>query len=219
MSRPPPVRVLVADDNPVVRIGLRAVLANEDRVLLVGEAVDGPGALRLCRALRPDVVLLDVRMPGGDGLSVVAEVALGARVVMLTAADDVGTVTAAIGAGATSYLVHGAYGVGELTGAVLEAARGRSTASTAAVTALVRSIQGSAAPARPGSGPALSARETDVMRLAADGLDNDEIAVVLGLTGRTVKNTLQAAYLKLGVHSRAGALSVWLGLSEAGGSW
>lgn len=214
-----PVRVLVADDNPVVRIGLAAVLANQDSVVLVGEAVDGPAALRLTRALRPDVVLLDVRMPAGDGLSVLGEIAASARVVMLTAADDVGTVTAAIGAGATSYLVHGSYGVAELVSAVLSTARGQSVASAAAATALVRAIQSSAAPARPGSGPALSTRETEVMRLAADGLANDEIGRLLGLSERTVKNTLQGAYLKLGVHSRAGALSVWLGLSEPAGSW
>ena len=219
MTAPARVRVVVADDNPVVRIGLRAVLADQEAVELIGEAVDGPTALHLARSLSPDVVLLDVRMPAGDGLSVVAEVAEHARVVMLTASDDTETVAAAIGAGATSYLVHGSYGVTELVGAVLSTARGQSIASPAAATALVRAIRSAGAPARPGSGPALSGRENDIMRLVVDGLANDEIGRLLGLTERTVKNTLQGAYLKLGVHSRAGALSVWLGLSEPDGSW
>lgn len=213
------VRVLVADDNPVVRLGLRAVLGHHPDLELVGEVADGPAALRLTRLLRPDVVLLDVRMAGGGGLSVLTELAVSTRVVMLTAADDAETVVTAMGAGATSYLVHGSYGVDELVGALLSSARGQPVASTAAATALVRAIQSAAAPARPGSGPPLSARETDVMRLVADGLANGEIAGLLGLTERTVKNTVQAAYGKLGVHSRAAALSVWLGLSGPPGSW
>lgn len=212
-----PVRVLIADDNPVVRLGVRAVLAGDARISLVGEAADGPAALALVRAVHPDVVLLDVRMPPGDGLSVIAGVREHAAVVMLTTSDDPETVARAVGAGADGYLVHGAYEVAELVDAVLAAGAGRPTASPVAVAALVRAVQRSEPPVRSdptGVAAGLSTREREVLGLVAEGLTNEQIGARLGLTGKTVKNHLQAVYTKLGVHSRAAALSLWFGLAD-----
>jgi DNA-binding NarL/FixJ family response regulator len=213
-----PVRVVVAADNPVVRLGVRAVLTGHHRTEVVAEAADGSTAVTLARTLRPDVVLLDVRMPAVEGLPVVVgALALHSRVVILTAADDPEVVTGAIGSGALSYLIHGSYGVDDLVRAVLYAARGLSSASPAAAAEMVRAVRRSAPPPRPGpppAGPRLSTREEEVMWLVSDGLANDEIAGRLGLTGKTVKNHMQSIYGKLGVHSRTGALSVWLDLAD-----
>lgn len=214
MTGPAVIRVVVADDNPVLRLGVRAALSGTDQVAVVGEAADGPSALALARGLRPDVVLLDVRMPGGDGPPVVAAISRLARVVMLTGSDDPDIVAAVIGAGATSYLVHGSYGTSELVDVVVGAACGRPHASPAAAAALVHAVRNGTVLAPPGSrsGSELSVREREVMCLVADGLSNEDIGDQLGLTEKTVKNHLQHAYDKLGVHSRAGALSAWIGV-------
>jgi DNA-binding NarL/FixJ family response regulator len=215
-----PVRVVVADDNPVIRLGVRAALSENAAIRVVGEAVDGRGMVDLVRSVPADVILLDLQVPDEDGLSAVAELARYARVVVLTSAHEPDAVARSIERGATGYLVHGAYDVRQLVDAVLAAARGRPFVSPAATTALVQAIRrhGPLTPDRAATAAgALSARERDVMRLVAEGMSNHEIGLRLGLSEKTIKNHLQNIYPKLGVHSRAAALGTWLGAGAAAG--
>lgn len=220
-TRAAPVRVVVADDNPLVRLGVCAALAAYDSIEVVGEAADGIGVVQLARTTAPDVVLLDVRMPHRDGLSAIVDLIPHATVIMLTHADEPETVARAIEAGASGYLVHGTYDLDQFVAAVLGAARGLPCASPDTASALVQAVRRRSAltPGTEGAGAGpLSTRERDVMRLVADGRGNEEIGRELGLTEKTVKNHLQSIYAKLDVHNRAAALSRWLGLTTAAGA-
>jgi DNA-binding NarL/FixJ family response regulator len=211
---PASVRVVVADGNPLIRMGVRAALSGHTAIRVVGEASDASEAVALARSVRPDVVLLGMPASGRDGLSVVAELAGAAAVVMLTGADEPETVARVVESGATGYLLHGTYDLGQLADAVLGAACGLPYASPAATTALVQAIRRRPPPAHEGAAlaaGALSTREREVMSLVAGGLANREVGRCLGLSEKTVKNHLQSIYAKLGVHGRAAALSVWLG--------
>jgi DNA-binding NarL/FixJ family response regulator len=209
MSAAEGVRVVVADANPLIRLGLRAALAGSPAIAVVGEAATGEALGTLIQAVRAEVVLLDVRLPG---VPVIAELASLASVVVLTAAREPDTVARAIESGAIGYLVHGTYDLDQLAAAVLGAARGLPCAGPPAATALVHALRARtragtvAAPAG-----ALSARERGVMALVADGLANREVGRRLGLSAKTVKNHLQSIYTKLDVHSRGAALAIWLG--------
>lgn len=208
------VRVVVADDNPLVRLGVSAALGAQGAVRVVGEAGDGVDVVQLVGRVRPDVVLL-------DRLAAIDQLVPLTTVVMLTHSGDADTVARAIEAGASGYLVHGTYDLAEFVAAVLGAARGRPCASPVAVTAMVQAVRRRAALRPDEDSPAadaLSTRERDVMRLVARGLPNGEIGRRLGLTEKTVKNHLQSVYAKLDVHSRAAALSVWLGAATGPGS-
>ncbi|GAA2159458.1 response regulator transcription factor [Actinomadura napierensis] len=212
-------RVLVADDNVVVRSGLVSLLEAHG-IEVVGEAGDGRRAVELTARLRPDLVLLDVRMPLMDGVAAAAEISPLAPVLMLTYTDDPGTVRAALGKGATGYLVHGAFTADELIAAVHNAAGGAHPLSPAAVSALVGAVREASEPAAPGSGTppdaphggfGLSAREAEVMRLIVQGASNGEIAGRLFLAEKTVKNHVNRIYAKLGVTSRGAAIARWIG--------
>jgi len=208
------VRVVVVNDNPVFRLGVRAALATNAMVRLVGEAANGTGVVHLVRSVRPDVVLLDVPLPNCDGPAVIGELAAHAAVVMLSSASESETVARAIESGATGYLVHGGYDPGQLVDAIIDAAHGLPCASPAATTAMVQAVRCRSPLAGDREASAvggLSSRERDVMRLVAEGMTNDEVGRRLGLTEKTVKNHLQSVYAKLDVHNRAAALSVWLG--------
>jgi DNA-binding NarL/FixJ family response regulator len=218
------VRVVVADDNPVVRMGFRSLLETADTAVVVGEAGTGEEACAMVRRLRPDVVLLDVRMPHGDGLSVLSDLAAVARVLVVTYRDDEETVTAAMFAGATGFLVHGKFSAEELTRAVLDAGAGGRYLSPSAAEALVRCAltrpvepegRAVAVAGMTGMGPSralLSGREREVMDLVARGRSNASIAQALFLSEKTVKNHLNHIYAKLRAHSRAEAIVRWLGL-------
>lgn len=208
-----PVTVLVADDNPVIRIGLRQLLTAEPATELVGEAADGAEALRLARELTPDVVLLDVRMPGTSGLDVLPELATFTCVLMLTASEEDETVRAAVRHGARGYLVYGTFDETAVVQNILAAAGGGSVFSAS----VVRVLTGPPAPPEsvPAADPAvaalLSEREAGVMRLLAAGRTNGEIAAQLFLAPKTVKNHVNRIFAKLGVTSRAQAVAVWVG--------
>ncbi|GLY13869.1 response regulator transcription factor [Kineosporia rhizophila] len=211
-----PVTVLVADDNPVIRIGLRQLLGAEPATDLVGEAADGAEALRLARELRPDVVLLDVRMPGTSGLEVLPELATFTCVLMLTSSEEDETVRAAVQLGARGYLVYGTFDETAVVQNILAAAGGGSVFSAS----VVRVLAGPPAPAEsvPAADPAvaalLSEREAGVMRLLAAGRTNGEIAAQLFLAPKTVKNHVNRIFAKLGVTSRAQAVAVWVGTAR-----
>jgi DNA-binding NarL/FixJ family response regulator len=206
------VTVLLVDDNPVVRSGLTALLSLDERLEVVGEATNGDQAIRMARALRPDVTLLDVQMPGRDGVSAAPELAGMTHVLMTTFSDTPEVVHAAVDAGALGYLVHGTFAEDELIACVLAAAAGNAVFGGPAMAAL-RAGRAPAAPRRPAHD--LSARQLEIMDLIALGNSNGDIARQLFLAEKTVKNHVNHIFAKLGVRNRAEAVSLWLGGTTA----
>jgi DNA-binding NarL/FixJ family response regulator len=214
------LRVIVADDNAVVRSGLVSLL-EAGGVEVAGEASDGEKAIALAERLRPDLVLLDVRMPLMDGVTAARRLAKTTRVLMLTYTDTPEIIRAAIGNGAAGYLVHGTFTPEELLNAVHQVARGANPLSPAAVAVLVGAVQDQAtAPPQPaGARYGLSAREMEVMELVAKGYPNGTIAARLFLADKTIKNHVNHIYAKLGVTTRAAAIALWLGSGTAREEW
>lgn len=210
------IKVLIVDDNAVVRMGLRNVLEAQDGIAVVGEAADGNEGVTLNERLDPDVVLCDVRMPGLDGVGAAAAMSPTSHVVMLTYADDLDVIRSAMAAGARGYLVHGAHQPDEIVAAVVSASRGSSVLGPAATEALL-STAGQAPPPRDASQWHLTGRETEIMEHVARGLSNREIARSCFLAEKTVKNHLNNIFPKLGVTTRAEAISLWLGASDGPG--
>lgn len=228
MSQPPgghQIRVLVCDDHAVFRRGLSLVLEPEDDIEVVAEASTGEEAVELARDTAPDVVLLDVRMPGGGGLDVLPALTQLSRVLMLTYSDEPAVVSEALRGGATGYLVHGAFQSEELAMAIVDTAEGRPRLSPAAASVLLQGF--SAAAPRTDAPPAahhrpvldeevvrgrgLSRREVDICRLLVVGRSNGEIARELFIEEKTVKNHLNRIFAKLGAASRAEAIATCLG--------
>ena len=202
-----PVRLLLVDDHAVVREGLRAFLRLVPGIEVVGEASDGASAVSAGRALRPDVVLLDLVMPGGDGVSALrllrAEVPQ-ARVLVLTSFTDDAQIFAAMEAGAAGYLLKDVE-PDALVAAVREVAAGNPVLHPRVATRLMR--RGIAV--EPGLAE-LTARERDVLRLIVEGLANKEIARRLGIGEKTVKTHVSRVLDKLGAADRTQAAVVAL---------
>jgi DNA-binding NarL/FixJ family response regulator len=198
----PRIRLLIADDHPVVRDGLSAMFARDPGFEVLGEARDGAEAVTLAQALKPDVILMDLRMPGMDGLTAITELArrgITARVLVLTTYDTDSYVLPAIEAGATGYMLKDAPRA-ELLHAVRAAAQGQSVLSPAVTARLMSRVR------TPGAGP-LSQRELEVLELVAAGNSNREAAARLFITEATVKTHLLNIYAKLGVGDRAAAVA------------
>ncbi|MDF5757895.1 response regulator transcription factor [Spongiactinospora sp. TRM90649] len=196
-----PIRLMIVDDHPVVRDGLRGMFAGEPGFEVVGEAADGARAVELAEELRPDVILMDLRMPGTDGVTAIrrlAERGVPTRVLVLTTFDTDSDVLPAIEAGATGYLLKDAM-PDELTRGVRAAARGESVLSPSVATRLIGQVR---APADP-----LSPRELEVLGLIARGSTNREAAARLFISEATVKTHLLHIYAKLGVNDRASAVA------------
>jgi DNA-binding NarL/FixJ family response regulator len=197
-----PVRLLVADDHPVVRNGLSSLFAAAPGFEVLGEAADGAEAVRMAQALHPDLILMDLRMPGMDGLTAITELArLGvtARVLVLTTYDNDAHVLPAIEAGATGYLLKDAPRE-ELLRAARAAAKGETVLSPAVAARLVNRV-------RTPAPQLLSQRELEVLELVAAGNTNREVAARLFITEATVKSHLLNVYTKLGVSDRAAAVA------------
>jgi DNA-binding NarL/FixJ family response regulator len=201
------IRVMVVDDHPVVRDGLRGMLAGQPDLELVGEAADGAEALALAARARPDVVLMDLRMPGLDGVGAITRLAAErplVRVLVLTTYDTDADVVRAIEAGATGYLLKDAPRE-ELFRAIRAAARGETVLAPTVATRLVSQLR---APA--GGRTTLSRREIEVLELVARGATNRQVAAELFISEATVKTHLLHAFEKLGVGDRTAAVTVAL---------
>jgi DNA-binding NarL/FixJ family response regulator len=197
-----PVRVLVADDHPVVRAGLAAMLGAEPGLDVVGEAASGEEAVLLAARHRPAVVLTDLRMPGSGGLAAIRRITAelpGVRVVVLTTYDSDADILPAVEAGAAGYLLKDTPRAA-LVDAIFAAARGETVLAPVVAGRLVTRLRGP----QPES---LSARETAVLAAAARGLTNAQIGRELFISEATVKTHLLRAYAKLGVSSRTAAVT------------
>ena len=196
------ISLLIVDDHPVVRDGLRGMFSADPRFEVLGEAADGAEAVTTAAALRPDVILMDLRMPRTDGVTAIRELSrLGvpARVLVLTTYDTDSDVMPAIEAGATGYLLKDAPRE-ELFRAVEAAARGQAVLSPTVATRLMGQMR------QPAAEP-LSQRELEVLQLVAQGRTNRDAAKQLFISEATVKTHLLHVYAKLDVSDRASAVA------------
>jgi DNA-binding NarL/FixJ family response regulator len=199
-----PIRLLIADDHPVVRDGLSGMFSGDDGFEVVGEAANGAQAVTLACALEPDVILMDLRMPEMDGVAAIAELArrkVPARVLVLTTYDTDSDVVRAVEAGATGYLLKDSPR-GDLLRAVRAAARGEAALSPSVATRLLGQVRAPAA-----AHETLSQREFEVLEMVASGTTNREAAAKLFISEATVKTHLLHIYAKLGVSDRAAAVA------------
>ncbi len=205
MSEQKVIRVLIVDDHAVVRGGLSKFLQVHKDLELVGEAENGKEAIRLAEQLRPDVVLMDLKMPEMDGVAATRELRQrhpNTRVLVLTSFAEDNMVQGALQAGATGYLLKNV-SVSELATAIRAAHAGRMTLSSEATEALVHAAAHPIVPA-----DELTEREREVLALMVDGLSNQEIADRLFLSLGTVKFHAGNIYSKLGVDSRVAAVTM-----------
>ncbi|WP_175582693.1 response regulator [Nocardioides guangzhouensis] len=201
------LRVVLADDHPVVRRGLRALLSTIEGIEVVGEAADGEAAVKEAQLLVPDIVLMDVRMPGLDGVEATRRIRAavpGVAVLVLTMFDDDATVFTAMQAGARGYLLKGAE-QDEIVGALRAVAAGQVIFGPGIAS---RVLDHFAAPPTPAAEPfpELTAREREILALLAEGRRTSAIADRLALSPKTVSNNLTSIFAKLEVADRAGAI-------------
>ncbi|WP_051914365.1 response regulator [Thermorudis peleae] len=201
------IRVLIADDHDLFREGLRQLIETDDHIAVVGEAANGQEAIEQVKALRPDVVLMDISMPGLDGIRATEYIAQhfpNTHVIMLTMYQDDEYVIHAIRAGAKSYLVKSTKAE-ELLRAIHVAAEGGSAIDPALAPVLMREYQRLLS-RTPVGRQQLSDRELAMLRLLSQGYSNRQIAEQLNLAESTVKNSLSALFQKLGVRDRTQAV-------------
>ncbi|MEV4945078.1 response regulator transcription factor [Streptomyces sp. NPDC053755] len=227
--------VLVADDNPVVRAGLTSLLSCRPGLQVVAEAPDGRAAVEATERHRPDVVLLDVRMPGMDGLAALPYLTRLAPVLMLTYSGESAVVREALRLGAGGYLVHGEFTVEELVTAVRDVKDGRAHFTPTAANAVLGVVRDMDAGATAHAGArvrtpwqsqfgdfpsqvqrdvscfGLSRREGEVMDLIASGMNNRQIADTCFISEKTVKNHINRIFAKLRSTTRSEAIAAWLG--------
>jgi DNA-binding NarL/FixJ family response regulator len=207
------IRVLLVDDQALMRAGFRALLDSEDGLEVVGEAADGAAAIQQSRLLRPDVVLMDVQMPGLDGIEATRRIALdpalaAVRVLILTNHGLDSYVFAALRAGASGFLLKDA-DPADLLQAISVVARGDALLAPAVTRTLISEFVAGPAPADPAAGrDVLTAREQEIVELVARGLSNDEIAERMVISPLTAKTHVNRAMTKLHCRDRA-QLVVW----------
>ncbi len=196
------IRVLAVDDHPVVRAGIAAMLANEPDLAVVGEAGNGAEAVELFEAGHPDVVLMDLQMPGVGGVSAIRAIRAidpDARVIALTTYDGDADIHRALSAGACAYLLKDAL-VGQLVAAIRSAAVGKRVIPAPVAVKLAEFTPRAD----------LTAREQEVLQHVARGLGNKEIAQAIGRSTETVKAHLESIFQKLGARDRAHAVTIAL---------
>jgi DNA-binding NarL/FixJ family response regulator len=202
------IRVVLADDHPMFRYGLRAVLASDPGTRLVGEAGTGDEVVEAVRRLQPDVVLMDMAMPGLNGVEATRLILAAhpqVNVVVVTMFDDTASVLAALRAGARGYLVKGADRE-EILRAVHAAAAGQAIFSAVAARHLTRQFADGPQTTGPAPFPALTNRERDILRMLAAGYTNTAIAERFRLSAKTVRNYVSTVLAKLEVTTRAEAV-------------
>lgn len=207
-----PIRVLVVDDNFVVRRGLQSSLELDPGMQVVGQAANGDEAIARAQALAPDVVLMDIRMPVRDGLSaieILTDTCPDVRVLVLTWSEDPDHLRAAVLAGAKGYLVHGRFSPERLAEAVRVVHGGGALITPAIAPALLELVRDSAKSSRerPASGSILTPRELEVLSLIVAGKSNREISEALFIEEKTVKNHVSNIYAKLHLKNRYDAIT------------
>ena len=209
------IRVVLVDDHPVVRSGLAGLLGGEIGIVVVGEADDGAAGVALATDLRPDLVLMDLRMPVMDGVETTRAILSGAwgpegtppHVVVLTTYDTDGDILRAVEAGATGYLLKDAFPT-DIAATVRDLVAGHSPISASIARFIVRRTQNSVEPppGPPLNTAKLTPREIDILWGIAKGFSYAEIAVHLGLSRQTVPGHIKSIYRKLEVHTRGEAV-------------
>lgn len=226
--------VVIADDNPVVRAGLTTLLDSRPDVRVVAQAPDGRTAVEATTRHRPDVVLLDVRMPVMDGLTALPHLVGLAPVLMLTYSGESEVIREALRLGAGGYLVHGEFTVDQLVDAVRDVSEGRPHFTATAGRALLGVVRATAHGGDAGSSFSvprfgqtssrmqpdvgqfgLSGRESEVMDLIASGMSNRQIADACFISEKTVKNHINRIFAKLQSRTRSEAIAAWLGTRTA----
>ena len=203
-----PIRVVVVDDHQIVRDGLVALLGALEGMEVVGTAADGREALHLVEEVAPDVAVMDIQMPGLDGIETTRFLSgrhPDMRVLMLTMNEDDDTVLSAIRAGASGYLLKGA-GAEEVRHAVRTTAAGGMVFGASVAARVAALFAGAARPEPAVAFPELTDREREVLDLLAAGRSNDQIAAALFVSGKTVRNIVSSVYAKLNAPDRAAAI-------------
>ncbi|MCX4805434.1 response regulator [Streptomyces sp. NPDC058682] len=218
--------VLIADGNPVIRAGLAAILCTAEDLDVIAQAADGREALSLTRRHAPDVILLDVRMPGVDGISALPHLVQLAPVLMLTYSREAEIICEALSLGAGGYLVHGEFTTDDLLRAVRDAPQGRPHFTPTAASALLAELRASSHPQRTVAQSSermhnsvvfgLSSREVEIMDLIASGMSNQRIAAACFISEKTVKNHINRIFAKLQSATRSEAIARWLGTARPG---
>lgn len=216
------IRVVIADDNGIVRMGLESLLAATDSVEVVASVEHGALAVKAVEELKPDLCLLDVRMPVMNGIEATKTIAKQCKVLMLTHSEDVENVTSAIANGASGYVIYSELNTDYIYQTMQSVLAGATVMSPTASSALLSPAptleqhpgkttnEPVNAPSSLADNFGLSRREAEVMALVADGLNNRQIAENFFLSEKTVKNHINRIFGKMHVTSRAEAVSIWL---------
>jgi two-component system response regulator DevR len=211
------VRVLLVDDSEVVRMGLRSLLGGQPAIEIAGEAGNVAAAVETCGRLRPDVILMDIRLPDGTGFDACRQILArqpDMRVLILTSVVDDTLVAEAIHAGVQGYLLKEINGR-ELVQAIFDVAAGRSILDPAATARVMRLVKSTTTRDLLAT---LSPQESRVLALIAQGCTNKEAAAAMGLTEKTVKNYLSTVFEKLGINRRSQAAALYAKERPADGS-